>query len=98
MIWENIFGPNHADTATGINSLALIYQTLGQHDKALPMYQHALAIREKALGPDHADTATNFSNLASLHTALEQYDQALSFQKRALDIRENNPGNPETGG
>ena len=38
---------------------------LSQHGKyadAIPLYQRALAIREKALGPDHPDVATALNN------------------------------------
>ena len=50
-------GPDHADTATMLNNLAFTHVALGQRDKAVPLQQRVLAIREKALGPDHPVTA-----------------------------------------
>ena len=37
---------------------------MGAYDQALPLYQRALKIREKALGPEHPDTAISLNNLA----------------------------------
>ena len=40
-----------------LNNLAALYHASGAYAKAEPLYQRALAIREKALGPEHPDTA-----------------------------------------
>ena len=39
---------------------------LAAYPAARPLYERALAIREKALGPEHPDTATSLDHLASL--------------------------------
>ncbi|SRR6266481_115915 len=39
----------------------------GQFAKAEPLYERALAIREKALGPKHPRVATSLSGLATLY-------------------------------
>ena len=39
----------------------------GRYAEAEPLYERALAIREKALGPDHPDVATSLNNLAVLY-------------------------------
>ena len=59
-------GPEHPDTATSLNNLASLHMAMGNHAKALPLYERALAIREALLGPDHPDTATSLDNLAIL--------------------------------
>lgn len=38
------------------------------HDEARPLYERALAIREKALGPDDTAVAVSLSNLAGVLT------------------------------
>jgi tetratricopeptide (TPR) repeat protein len=43
----------HPDVAICLNNQALIYDKLGDHQKAEPLYVRALEIREKALDPDH---------------------------------------------
>jgi len=72
---------------------------MGQYAQALPLYQRALAIREKALGPDHPSTGTSLNNLAGLYRAMGQYAQALPLYQRALAIREKalGPDHPSTG-
>ena len=35
------------------NGLAIIHHYKGEYSKAEPLYQRALAIREKSLGPEH---------------------------------------------
>jgi tetratricopeptide (TPR) repeat protein len=52
--------------ANSLNNLADLYGAQGRYARAEPLYQRALAIREKALGPDHPDVATSLSNLAQL--------------------------------
>ena len=52
-IMEQAQGPKHPNTASGLNNLAGMYETLGAYDQALPLYQRALGIYEKALGPEY---------------------------------------------
>lgn len=91
-IREKVLGPDHPDFAYSLNNLAMLYETLGEYDKALPLYQSALAIREKVTGPDygqgHADTAISLYNLAALYQTLGQYDEAMTLYQRAIAIRE----------
>ncbi len=87
-ILEKALGPDHPDTATALNNLALLSQNMGEYAKALPLHQRALAIREKVLGPDHPDTAVTLNNLALLHQSMGEYAQALPLYQRALAIQE----------
>ena len=48
----------------------------GDYGKAEPLYQRALAIREKAQGPEHPDLATPLNNLALLYWNKGDYDKA----------------------
>ena len=56
--------------------------------KAEPLYERALALREKALGPEHPDVATSLNNLAELYEAQGQYARAEPLYQRALAIAE----------
>jgi tetratricopeptide (TPR) repeat protein len=64
-------GPERPDTAAQLNRLAILYREAGQFTKALPLFERALAIREKTLGPD----------------MLGVYAKALTLQERAVAIR-----------
>ena len=97
---EAHFGPGDARTATGLNNLAGLYESMGRYGEALPLYRRALAIREKALGADHPNTATSLNNLAGLFRAMGRYDEALPLYRGALAIREKALGvdHPDTAG
>lgn len=96
---EQNLGPDHPDTASGLNNLAVLYRNQGgAYAKAEPLYLRALAIREKALGPDHPDIASSLSNLGYMYTTQGAYAKAEPLFLRALAIREKalGPDNPDT--
>jgi tetratricopeptide (TPR) repeat protein len=64
-IRERLLDPEHPDTATSLNELALLYKTQGHLAETEPLYKRALAIDEKVLGPEHPTVAINLNNLAS---------------------------------
>jgi len=78
--------------------LAELYQTKREYSKAEPLFQRALAIREKAPGPDHADLASSLNNLAVFYHYMAEYAKAEPHFQRALAIREKAPGpdHPDT--
>jgi hypothetical protein len=57
-IREKVRGPEHPDTALGLNNLALLLRDQGELAQAKPLFERALAICEKVLGPEHPATAT----------------------------------------
>ena len=95
---EDNLGPEHPDTATSLNNLALLNHNQGLYAKAEPLYQRALVIREKVLGPAHPDTAQSLNNLASLYGSQGFYAKAEPLYQRALTIREKalGPAHPDT--
>ena len=97
-IYEAANGPDHPDTATVLDNLAVTYWRLGRHADALRLQQRALQITEAAFGPDHPDTAIRLNNLAQTHSDLGQADKALPLQQRALQIAEAalGPDHPST--
>jgi tetratricopeptide (TPR) repeat protein len=60
----------------------------GKYEQAEPLYQRALAIKERVLGKEHPSTATGLNNLALLYYNQGKYEQAEPLFKRALAIRE----------
>jgi len=47
--------------------LAFLYYSQGKYKEAEPLYQQALALRQKLLGDDHPDVAASLNNLALLY-------------------------------
>ena len=97
-IREKLLGPEHPDTATSLNQLALLLQDQGDLAGARPLHERALAIREKVLGPEHPDTAVSLNNLASLLQAQGDLAGARPLFERALAICEKvlGPEHPDT--
>jgi Tfp pilus assembly protein PilF len=58
----------------------------GDFAGARPLYERALAIREKALGPEHPETAASLNNLAVLLGGQGDFAGARLLLKRALAI------------
>ncbi len=73
--------------ATSLNNLALLYKAQGRYAEAEPLYQRALAIREKALGPEPPDVATSLENYADLLRKTGRVSEATKMEARAKAIR-----------
>ena len=71
-----------------LSILALVYSAQNQPEKAEPLYQRLLILRETTLGPDHLEVAACLDNLAEVYEAQGQYTRAEPFYQRALSIRE----------
>ncbi|MBN1815590.1 MAG: tetratricopeptide repeat protein [Anaerolineae bacterium] len=97
-IWEQVLGPDHPDTAQGLNNMGFLLQAMGDLVRARPYYARALAIREQVLGPDHPDTAQSLNNLGFLLRAMGDLAGARPYYERALAISEQvlGPDHPDT--
>jgi tetratricopeptide (TPR) repeat protein len=58
------------------------------YSQARPLFERALAIREKALGPEHPHTADSLSNLARLLQEQGDLAGARPLFERALTVHE----------
>lgn len=87
-ILEAELGPEHPSVATILNNLAGLYESMGDYEKALQLYQMALDIREKMLGSQHPDVATTLNNFAELYRMMGDYEKALPLYQKALEIDE----------
>jgi tetratricopeptide (TPR) repeat protein len=61
---------------------------LGAYAQARPLYERALALREKRLGPEHPDTAEILNNLALSLREEGNHEAARPLFERALAINE----------
>jgi CHAT domain-containing protein/Tfp pilus assembly protein PilF len=89
---------NPDETAAALTERAKAHISKGEYQKALPLLQRALEIREKQLGPEHPETATSLNNLGFVYGRMGEYLKALPLLQRALEIREKQLGweHPET--
>ncbi|NQY63541.1 MAG: tetratricopeptide repeat protein [Alteromonadaceae bacterium] len=73
---------------TGPHNLAGLYESMGDYDRALPLYLRSLDIKEKVLGAEHPAVATSLNNLAGLYESTGDTDRALPLYQRSIDILE----------
>jgi CHAT domain-containing protein/Tfp pilus assembly protein PilF len=64
----------------------------GRYAEAVPLAEHALAIREKVLGPEDVEVATSLTIRAALYRAMGDDARAAPLLERALAIREKGLG------
>jgi serine/threonine protein kinase/Tfp pilus assembly protein PilF len=84
-IWEKARNPL---AMTALSHLALLYREQGEYDRALPLFEQALAWQERELGPEHSDLDANLNNLADIYRNLGQYAKAEALLKRVLAVNE----------
>ena len=80
-------GLNHRYVARCLTNLAELYRAQGRYAEAEPLYQRALAIREKTLGPEHPNVATCLENYAFLLREMGRSEEAVPLESRARAIR-----------
>ena len=92
-------GQEHAEVASAMALVALVYWAQGRYLEAEPLFKSNLAFLEKALGRDHPNVATSLNNLAELYRAQGRYSEAEFLHKRGLAIREKalGPDHPDVG-
>ena len=52
-----VFGPDHPDVAKTYCNIGVVYDGMGDHEKALEFYNKDLDITIKVHGPEHLDVA-----------------------------------------
>ncbi|MBV9878061.1 MAG: CHAT domain-containing protein, partial [Verrucomicrobia bacterium] len=85
-IQKEVLGPEHLGVAKNLDSLAELYEYMGNYGQAQPLYLEALRIRKKVLGPEHRKVAASLNNLAGLYKHMGNYAQAEPLLLEALRI------------
>ena len=67
-----------------LTNLALVYQDMGQPERALALYEQALPIRREV--GDRAGEAATLTNLAGVYQDMGQPERALALYEQALPI------------
>ncbi|MFC2106811.1 tetratricopeptide repeat protein [Bacteroidota bacterium] len=83
---SNPNGINESFYGTSLNNLALIYQSLEEYEKALPLQLESHEHAKQSLGNNHIEYCKSLNNLASLYESLGQYKNALPLYQEALEI------------
>jgi CHAT domain-containing protein len=84
---RDLLGEGQPQTAAAYNNVAGCLNAQGQHEKALHLYERALAISRRVLGEAHPETASASNNVAACLDAQGQHGKALPLFEKALAIR-----------
>ena len=80
-------GKQHPDYARSLNNLAVLYEAMGRHAEAEPLYRQAMEICRQVLGEQHPDYATSLNNLAGLYDdRWASYAEAEPLYRQAMEI------------
>ena len=84
--------------ANSLDRLAMLYESMGQYGRALPLYISALEIKKSELGDRHLSTAMSLDDLAGFYEFIGQYDRASPLYELALEIYKSELGDrhPDT--
>jgi tetratricopeptide (TPR) repeat protein len=80
-------GPEHKETLTSINNLAVTVHHQGDLVKARDLLQVSLEARLRLYGPEHPDTLFSMANLAEVLSSLGDQAGARRLQEDVLRIR-----------
>jgi serine/threonine protein kinase/Flp pilus assembly protein TadD len=97
-IRRRVLGPNHPQTLSSMDDLALNLSREGHYSEAEKLQRETLDARRRVLGPRHPDTLTSMSNLAWAIGRQGRYPEAEKLQRETLDLRRRvlGPEHPDT--
>ena len=85
---EDVLGPDHPDTLTVRNNLALAYDSVGRFGEAIDAWEELLLDCQRVLGPDHPDTLTTRNNLAGAYRSVGRFGEAIdAWEELLLDCQ-----------
>jgi serine/threonine protein kinase/tetratricopeptide (TPR) repeat protein len=74
-----VLGPNHPDTLTTLNDLALAYRDAGRTNDAVRLLEQIRDGRTAVLGPDHQFTLATLDNLAGAYQEAGRLAEAIQL-------------------
>jgi hypothetical protein len=93
-----LLGPEHPDTLSSANNLAIDLKSLGDRQAARDLDQDTLNRYRRVLGDDHPGTLASAHNLAADLKSLGEHQAARDLDQDTLDRRRRvlGPGHPST--
>jgi CHAT domain-containing protein/tetratricopeptide (TPR) repeat protein len=84
---ERQYGKDEPETARSLHVLILCYNAAGQYQRAEPLAERALRIRQRGQS-DSLETAESLHDLSETHAALGDHAKAVAAAEQALALRE----------
>ncbi len=70
------FGEHDMRLATSLTNLGVLYNSRGQFDKAEPLFERAVNIKQKALGPFNVEVFDSAARLCQFYIKRKKYEKA----------------------
>lgn len=70
-----------------LDTIGLLYQSIGVYDKEQPLLEEALRLRRQTLGNEHADVATSLDHLAEVARLKDDFVRSESLFRESLAMR-----------
>jgi serine/threonine protein kinase/Tfp pilus assembly protein PilF len=80
-----------------LDTMGVVYRHLGLYDRAEPLLEEALAVRQQTRGDENLDTASSLLHLGELRIDQSRYDAGENLLRRSLAIRERLKGPTDPG-
>ena len=84
---EDVLGPDHPDTLTVRNNLAIAYKSVGRFGEAIDAWEELLPDCQRVLGADHPDTLSVRNNLALVYDSVGRFGEAIELFEQVLADR-----------
>jgi tetratricopeptide (TPR) repeat protein len=85
---EEIFGMEHPETLSSMNSLATSLGQQGKYQEAEAINRKTLRLQEKVIGKEHPNTLMSMNNLAESLRRKGQFIEARDINQQTLQLRE----------
>ena len=85
---QQLFPPNHIESASLYYQIGLVYHNMGEYMKALSNYDKALAIRLQSVAASPVNLALLYSSIGDVHRSMGEYAKALFYVEKALEIQQ----------
>ena len=89
---ECIYGMEHPEVSTALNSLAILLKTTNRLPDAEPLLRRAIAIDERTYGAEHLEVAKKRNNLAQLLQDTNRLPEAEQIMVKVLESFGNHYG------
>lgn len=86
--WVEHYHEDHPDVAFFRDELGYVHMLLNEDEKALTLFERALASRERTC---HPSRGRSYGHLGQYYTKVKQFGKAEEFFKKALDLYEASP-------
>ncbi|MDX2040020.1 MAG: serine/threonine-protein kinase [Acidobacteriota bacterium] len=70
-----------------LDTIGLLYHSIGLYDRGQPLLEEALKLRRQTLGNEHADVATSLDHLAEAARVKDDFAKSESLFREALAMR-----------